>query len=81
MTSPSGRPITELATATYRVSEGRIVEYWILVDRLGAQHQIARDTDRSATDGKQIETDALRTFGARCPPIGHSDAPDSAATA
>ncbi len=44
LTSPSGNPISELATATYRVSDGRIAEYWILVDRLGQQRQITDST-------------------------------------
>ena len=33
-------PITEFASAVYRVDAGKIVEYWIQVDRLGTQRQV-----------------------------------------
>lgn len=32
--------ITEFASAVYRVAAGKIVEYWIQVDRLGTQRQV-----------------------------------------
>ncbi|MFJ9950514.1 ester cyclase [Kitasatospora sp. NPDC091207] len=32
---PTGRPLTEKASAVYRVEAGRIVEYWIQIDRQG----------------------------------------------
>ena len=37
----TGRPITEVGSAVYRVADDRIVEYWIQLDRLGLleQHQ------------------------------------------
>ena len=40
--SPSGREITEIASAVYRVQEGRITEYWIQVDREGIRLQLER---------------------------------------
>lgn len=36
----SETPITELAACTYRVDDGRIVEYWLLLDRLGIERQL-----------------------------------------
>ena len=42
---PTGRdttkPVTELAACTYRVDSGRIVEYWLLIDRFGIEYQLA----------------------------------------
>ena len=38
--APSHRPVVELASAVYRVQGGRIVEYWIQVDRLGTEAQL-----------------------------------------
>ena len=40
--APSGRTVVELASAVYRVEEGRIVEYWIQVDRAGMRAQLER---------------------------------------
>ena len=40
--APSGRKLVELASAVYRVEEGRIVEYWIQVDRAGMRAQLER---------------------------------------
>jgi hypothetical protein len=37
----STKPVTELAACTYRVDSGRIVEYWLLIDRLGIERQLA----------------------------------------
>lgn len=34
------RPITEFASAVYRLDAGKIVEYWIQVDRLGTLRQL-----------------------------------------
>ena len=43
-------PIIELAACTYRVVEGRIVEYWLLLDRLGIDRQLhARRTSTRST--------------------------------
>lgn len=39
---PTGEPINEIAVAIYRVSEGRIAEYWILQDRKGVEIQLQR---------------------------------------
>ena len=38
--APTHRPVVELASAVYRVQDGRIVEYWIQVDRLGTEAQL-----------------------------------------
>jgi predicted ester cyclase len=40
--APSGRPITQVTSAVYRVADGRIVEYWIQIDRYGLQAQLAQ---------------------------------------
>jgi ketosteroid isomerase-like protein len=37
--SADGRPISDLASAVYRVADGRIAEYWIQIDRAGAAAQ------------------------------------------
>ncbi len=34
------RPITEFASAVYRLDAGKIVEYWIQVDRFGTLRQL-----------------------------------------
>jgi predicted ester cyclase len=38
--APSGLPVIEIASAVYRVADGKIVEYWIQVDRKGFESQI-----------------------------------------
>jgi predicted ester cyclase len=38
--APSGLPVVEIASAVYRVADGKIVEYWIQVDRKGIDTQI-----------------------------------------
>ena len=46
--APSGLPVTEIASAVYRVADGRIAEYWIQIDRKGIESQFesnARNTD------------------------------------
>lgn len=40
---PTGLPLIEIASAVYRVDEGKIVEYWIQVDRAGLQVQLERN--------------------------------------
>jgi hypothetical protein len=40
--SGSGRPLTEIGSAVYRVEGGRIAEYWIQLDRLGMLEQRAQ---------------------------------------
>ncbi len=37
---PTRKPLTEYASAVYRVENGRIAEYWIQIDRLGLQRQL-----------------------------------------
>ncbi|WP_145414622.1 ester cyclase [Paenibacillus xylanexedens] len=41
--SPTGLPVIEIASAVYRVEEGKIVEYWIQIDRLGIEKQLERN--------------------------------------
>jgi len=38
--APTGRPVTEIAGAVYRVANGLIVEYWIQIDRQGITAQL-----------------------------------------
>ncbi|MGC5017323.1 ester cyclase [Micromonospora sp. DT47] len=38
---PTGRPVTQVASAVYRVAAGRIVEYWIQIDRHGLRAQLS----------------------------------------
>ncbi len=38
-----GRPVTDVGSAVYRVADGRIVEYWVQLDRLGLLAQIGSD--------------------------------------
>jgi len=38
--APTRRPVVEIASAVYRVVDGRIVEYWIQVDRFGTDAQL-----------------------------------------
>ena len=40
--SPTGAPLTEIGSAVYRVVDGRIVEYWIQLDRKGLEVQLER---------------------------------------
>lgn len=37
---PSGRKVVEIASAVYRVADGKIAEYWIQVDRQGVEAQL-----------------------------------------
>ncbi|HEU4325149.1 MAG TPA: ester cyclase [Roseiflexaceae bacterium] len=41
--APTGLPLVEIASAVYRVADGRIVEYWIQIDRAGLQAQLERN--------------------------------------
>lgn len=41
---PTGLVIQELASAVYRVFDGKIAEYWIQVDRAGLRAQLERDS-------------------------------------
>ena len=38
--APTGKVISEIASAVYRVENGVIVEYWMQIDRLGLQAQL-----------------------------------------
>jgi predicted ester cyclase len=40
--APTGRPLVEVASAVYRVEQGRIAEYWIQIDRFGLTEQLRR---------------------------------------
>jgi len=40
--APTGAPLTEIGSAVYRVVDGRIVEYWIQLDRKGLEVQLER---------------------------------------
>lgn len=40
---PTGKPIIEIASAVYRVLQGKIVEYWIQIDRQGIRAQLERN--------------------------------------
>lgn len=48
-------PVIELAACTYRVDNGRIVEYWLLLDRLGIERQV------ETTDGSTMGESDRRT--------------------
>jgi hypothetical protein len=41
---------SRLASAVYRVADGRIVEYWIQIDRAGTEAQLRRNS-RVTPDG------------------------------
>lgn len=43
---PTGRVLTDIASAVYRVRDGRIAEYWIQSDRKGLELQLARSANR-----------------------------------
>ena len=45
--TPTGAPLTEISSAVYRVSDDRIVEYWIQTDRKGLEVQLERAASRS----------------------------------
>ncbi len=38
--APTGKPLAEIASCVYRLEEGKIVEYWIQIDRLGFEKQL-----------------------------------------
>lgn len=40
---PTGKSLTEIAGCVYRVENGKIVEYWIQIDRLGFEKQLERN--------------------------------------
>ncbi|MEC0372739.1 ester cyclase [Paenibacillus chibensis] len=41
--APTGLPVIEIASAVYRVEAGKIVEYWIQIDRSGIRVQLERN--------------------------------------
>ncbi|KAB8141453.1 ester cyclase [Chloroflexia bacterium SDU3-3] len=41
--APTGLPVIEIASAVYRVENGRIAEYWIQIDRAGLELQLQRN--------------------------------------
>ncbi|OAS16270.1 ester cyclase [Paenibacillus oryzisoli] len=40
---PTGKLVIEIASAVYRVHQGKIVEYWIQIDREGIRAQLERN--------------------------------------
>jgi predicted ester cyclase len=40
--TPTGKPLVEIASAVYRVSDGKILEYWIQIDRQGFLIQLQK---------------------------------------
>jgi predicted ester cyclase len=42
----TGQPLVEIASAVYRVEKGKIVEYWIQIDRLGLDAQLKQNAAR-----------------------------------
>ena len=47
--TPSGLPVIEIASAVYRVLDGKITEYWIQIDRKGIETQFeinAKNSER-----------------------------------
>jgi predicted ester cyclase len=40
--APTGKPLVEIASAVYRLENGKIAEYWIQIDRLGLEAQLKR---------------------------------------
>jgi predicted ester cyclase len=45
--APSGLPVVEIASAVYRVVNGKISEYWIQIDRKGFDFQIEANAKNS----------------------------------
>jgi predicted ester cyclase len=43
---PTGSPLVERGSAVYRVASGRIVEYWVQLDRAGLTAQLERAVAR-----------------------------------
>ena len=48
----TGLPLTEIASAVYRVENGKIAEYWIQVDREGFNRQLQLNEKTRATSQK-----------------------------
>ncbi|HET9432078.1 MAG TPA: ester cyclase, partial [Chitinophagaceae bacterium] len=41
--APTGKPLTEIASAVYRLDNNKIAEYWIQIDRLGFEKQLQKN--------------------------------------
>ena len=41
--APTGKPLTEIASCVYRLENGKILEYWIQIDRLGFDKQLQQN--------------------------------------
>ena len=41
--APTGKALTEIASAVYRLDNNKIVEYWIQIDRLGFEKQLQQN--------------------------------------
>lgn len=39
----TGKPLTEIASAVYQLKDGKIVEYWIQIDRMGFEKQLQQN--------------------------------------
>jgi len=48
----SGLPVTEIGSAVYRVSNGKIVEYWIQIDRKGTEIQQQKNSGVTSVPDK-----------------------------
>jgi predicted ester cyclase len=44
---PTGLPLVEVASAVYRLENGKIVEYWIQIDRLGFERQLQHNAKQN----------------------------------
>lgn len=40
---PTGKPLVEIASCVYRLKEGKIIEYWMQIDRLGMEKQLQQN--------------------------------------
>ncbi|MBG9753872.1 ester cyclase [Lysinibacillus sphaericus] len=40
---PTKLPVIEIASAVYRIENGKIAEYWIQIDRAGIENQLKRN--------------------------------------
>jgi len=48
----SGLPVTEIGSAVYRVSNGKIVEYWVQIDRKGTEIQQQKNSGMTSVSDK-----------------------------
>ena len=47
--APTGLELVEFASAVYRVENGRIIEYWVQIDRTGLRLQLEQNAEASRT--------------------------------